>query len=362
MSQPIVGIDASRAVRKHRTGVENYSWELLRQLSELPADFRLRLYAPHKPTEPFPSSKNIEWKIIPDRHLWSQVALSNETRKDPPDLLFIPSHVMPFLTTCQAVVTVHDLGYEYYPMAYPKFDRRYMRLTTKFAVKRCKKIIVPSEQTKKDLINFYHASPSSIVVTPLGYQPPTCPVQKRPQTEPYLLYVGRLEEKKNLTTLLTAFKAVAAKNKTITLVLIGKPGHGYQRIEQLLQTFSPELRKRIIFPGFVDEKTKFAYLQHAEAFVFPSLYEGFGLAVLEAMATGLPVICSNSSSLPEVTADAALLVKPNDITAWSEAITTILSNQKLTSSYRQKALERSKLFTWKKCALQTQQVLRDALS
>lgn len=80
------------------------------------------------------------------------------------------------------------------------------------------------------------------------------------------------------------------------------------------------------------------------------------------MATGLPVICSNSSSLPEVTADAALLVKPNDITAWSEAITTILSNQKLASSYRQKALERSKLFTWKKCALQTQQVLRDALS
>lgn len=361
-----IGIDASRAVKPIRTGPENYSWELLRRLVTLDSKVTFRLYAPHQPKEAFLSNPNIDWRILPEQRLWSQFRLAKEIRQNPPDVLFIPSHVVPLFSNVPTVVTIHDLAYQYFPQSYSNFDRRYLAFSTGVSASKARKIIVPSESTKRDLLKEYRELDGrKIVVIPHAYNQdifkPSNSTDQPPVDPPYIFFVGRIEQKKNVRLLIEAFALLAKEKKTAKLVLSGRAGFGHEAIQQAIQALPPAIRNRIIEAGYLPQYDMVRYLQHATVFAFPSQYEGFGLAALEAMATGVPVVCSNTSSLPEVVGDTAITLPPTNALSWAAAFSRIMNQPELAKQLSTKAMARAKQFSWQRTAEATLVVLKNAI-
>lgn len=364
MTEPLViGIDASRAVRSNRTGTENYSFELIKQIINLDHKDHLRLYAPHESFEKIGSGPQVEWKILPEARLWSQLTLSKELRRNEPDVLFVPSHVIPLLSKVKSVVTIHDLAYRFFPQSYSNFDRRYINFATSVSVSKASKIIVPSHATKNDLVKLHKIDPKKIVVIPLGYNEdvfnPNKDYQDSPMKRPYFFYVNRLEYRKNTQLLIDAFVLLAKERKDVDLVLAGKAGYGYVDIERKLNNLPAAIRSRIITPGYLPQYDSARYMKHALALVCPSIYEGFGLPILEAMAIGTPVIASNSSSLPEVAGDAAILLPPNNPLSWAASMSRIIHQKELSASLRAKGIIQAKKFSWAAAAKATLEVIHD---
>lgn len=357
----LIGIDASRAVRSNRTGTENYSWYLIKKLAEIDQKNRYLLYAPHTPKEEFGTFPNVEWRILPAKRLWSQIQLAREVRQNPPDVLFVPSHVVPIFSSVRAVVTIHDLAYKYYPNSYTSFDRRYLNFSTGVSVSKASRVLTPSVSTKRDLLKEYQMKPDKVVVTPLGYNEdvfnPSADYDAPPIGAPYIYYVGRIEEKKNLGLLIDAFALLAKEIKSVLLVLAGKPGFGYENIQLRIQALPENIRKRIIQPGYFPLYDSARYLKHARVFAFPSYYEGFGMPVLEAMALGTPVVCSNTSSLPEVAGEAAILLPPTNPLSWAAAMSRIIHQPEHVAALREKGFHQVKNFSWQQTARQTLEVL-----
>jgi len=339
-----VGIDASRATREQRTGTEGYSLHLLRALLRLDASKQYVLYY-NSPPQPglMPDFAHVEQRVIPFPRLWTHVRLSWEMARRPPDVLFVPAHVLPLVHPRRSVVTIHDLGYYHEPDAHPPRQRAYLEWATRYNAQSAAHIIVDSEATKRDLVSILGISAEKIRVVYLGvderFRPLRDPVQIAAAkatygiASPYILYVGTLQPRKNLVRLVEAFGRVVRAVETgyegaspyaggargkLSLVLAGGKGWWYEDIFRTVQEM--ELGSRVIFPGYVKDDDLPALYSGAELFVFPSLYEGFGLPILEAMACGAPVVCSNASSLPEVAGDAALTVAPDDVAGLAAAL------------------------------------------
>lgn len=353
----IIGIDASRAVKKIRTGPENYSYEVIRAILNLKTDHKFILYAPHSPYNEFPTGENIEWKILPQQRLWSQYRLAREVNSNPPDVLFVPSHVVPLMSHLPTVVTIHDLAFKYFPQSYSAFERRYQNFSTGVSVTKSNRIIVPSQATLADLIKFYPTAKSKTSVIAHGYDKdlfkPADSREISPQNYPYILYVGRIEEKKNVRLLLDAFVLISKEKKRVNLVLGGRNGYGFEMIQGKIKNLPKEIRDRVFQPGHLPRYDMIRYLQHATIFAFPSQYEGFGLSVLEALACGLPVVCSDNSSLPEVTGDAAILLPPSNPLAWASAFSRVLNTPELATKMRQAAIKQVENFSWQTAAEKT---------
>lgn len=360
----LIGIDASRAVKKIRTGPENYSYEIIRAILNLRSDHHFILYAPHQPRENWPTGANIEWRILPQQRLWSQFRLATEVNSRPPDVLFVPSHVVPLITHLPTVVTIHDLAFKYFPQSYSAFERRYQNFSTGVSVAKAKRVIVPSLATLNDLIKYYPAAKPKAHVIAHGYDKQLFKradsKDSSPQNVPYILYVGRIEEKKNIRLLLDAFQLISKERKKINLVLAGRNGYGFEIIQDKIKSLPSEVRNRIFQPGHLPSYDMIRYIQHAEIFAFPSLYEGFGLSVLEAMACGLPVVCSNNSALPEITGEAAILLPPVNALAWASAFSRILNTSELAEKMRLAALKQAEHFSWQTAAANTLQEITDA--
>ena len=359
----LIGIDASRTVREQKTGTEWYSWYLIRELSKL--DFRNNylLYTPNLPKKEFLyDNSHFQWKIIPPQKLWSQRALVSEVNHNPPDVLFIPSHVIPHLNKVKSVVTIHDLAYKYYPKAYSLKDRFYLDLTTKQASKKATRIIVPSVSTKNDLIKFYNTDENKVTVV---YEGVDTDIFKPGKSEssfknPYILFIGRLEERKNVTLLIKAFNLLAKENTPVELVLIGKPGYGYENIKEEIDKLPPEVKSKIHELGYVPYNEIMQYLQNATVFAFPSNYEGFGLTLLESMACGIPVISSDMSSLPEVAGQAALTLPNDNVLSWASALSKLIHKDDDRQRMIDRGLRRVSNFSWKTTAEKTLEVILDA--
>lgn len=357
----IIGVDASRAVRPTKTGTEHYSWELLKELVQLPSDHTFRLYAPHLPKNPFPEER-CEWRVIPERRLWSQIALAKEIKSDPPNLLFVPSHVIPLLTNIPSVVTIHDVAYKYYPKAYSSFDRRYLEFTTGISITKAKRVIVPTNATSKDIQKYYNADPSKIAVIPHGYTSDIfkpLPNSGSPYQYPYIFFVGRVETKKNVLRLVEAFALLSKQEKSLHLVIAGKAGLGSEEVTARIQSLPEELRQKIHLTGYMESEDVARHLAHAKAFVFPSLYEGFGIPILEAMAVGCPVICSDTPALAEIGQGVATILPPDSSLSWAAAIQRVIDDEKLAQTMREKGIARAKEYSWKKTAERTLKVLND---
>ncbi len=368
----LIGIDASRAALGERTGTENYSYHLIQALLRADRESRFRLYFREEPPEGFlPRDERVEWRVIPFPRLWTHLRLSAEMLSAPPDVLFVPSHVLPLVHPRRSVVTVHDLGYLRFPEAHTRRQRTYLDWSTRYNAAHARRVIVDSLATAEDLVASYGTPREKIrLAYPAGVDGLT------PVTDPdalaavaakygagarYLLYVGTLQPRKNLVMLLRAFAALVAHSALpgdVRLVLAGRKGWLYDEIVAAAEDGAVE--GRVVLPGYVPAEDLPALLSGALAFVFPSLHEGFGLPVLEAMACGTPVVCSNASSLPEVAGDAALLVDPRDQDRWGEALAKVSTRPALREELRAKGLERAALFSWDRCARAVLEALHEA--
>ena len=376
----LIGIDASRAAVQERTGTENYSLNLIRHLLALESGHRYRLYFNRLPaielcgaTVPlFPMTADLELRVMPFPRLWTHLRLSWEMVRQPPDVLFVPAHVLPLVHPRSSVVTVHDLGYLYYPRAHRPLDRLYLDLSTRYNARAASRIIAVSQATKDDLVQHCGIEPDKITVVYSGCSETMQPVEDEATVErvkarygiqgDYVLYVGTLQPRKNLGRLLEAYAMVrrrAERDETPCLVIAGRKGWLYDQIFQQVEKLGLEIE--VIFPGYVPQDDLPALLSGARLFVFPSLYEGFGLPVLEAMACGTPVLCSNVSSLPEVAGNAALLVDPLDVESMAEAMNRLLQDEGLRARLVERGLQQARQFSWDRCARETLAVLEATL-
>ncbi|MFN8454747.1 MAG: glycosyltransferase family 1 protein [Anaerolineae bacterium] len=312
----------------------------------------------------------VETKIIPWPRLWTHLRLAAELRMRPPSALFVPAHVLPLYCPVPALVTVHDLGYRYYPEAHRPFDRWYLEWTTRRHTRVARHIIADSQATKADLVRFYGANPERITVVYLGRDetlgrvndPQLIATAKNKYNieGDYLLYLGTLQPRKNLLRLVEAFAQLINSGvqnysfASLKLVIAGSKGWLYNDIFARAQALG--LAGRVLFPGFVAADDKAALLSGALAYVFPSLYEGFGLPVLEAMACGTPVLTSNSSSLPEVAGEAALLVDPHDTAHIIQGLSQLLTQPDLRCRLVEQGYRQIQRFSWARAAEQVKEI------
>ncbi len=360
----LIGIDASRAVAAQRTGTEHYSLYLIRALIQEGRSHRFRLYFNQAPPEGlFVRDERVSWRIIPFPRLWTHVRLAWEVTLHPPDVLYVPAHVLPLFHPKRCLATVHDLGYLHYPQAHTRWARWYLDWATRFNARASARVIVDSQATATDLISYYGLDPAKIILAypagAEGFAPVTDPKAleaarlKYGTGQRYFLYVGTLQPRKNLTTLIRAFALLIAKRAIeddVRLVLAGKRGWLYKEILEMAHKLA--IQERVVFTGYVAQEDLPALLSGALAYVLPSWYEGFGLPVLEAMSCDTPVICSNVSSLPEVAGEAALLVNPADASALAEAMRRVYTDHGLRQELIARGRERARAFTWQRCARQ----------
>lgn len=352
-------IDASRYNNtKHRTGVENYSYFLINELIRNHGE-QIALISPRK------IDHKVRQIVIPFPRLWTQLRLSWEIwRNKRIENLFIPSHVMPLIHPKNTIITIHDVAFRRFPESYGWFSRTYLNFGAKFAVKRAKKIIVPSETTKQDLIRFYQADPDKIIVIPLGFQAPDIELTNediatalneyhlRPRH--YFLFVGRIESKKNLKVLIQAFKEIHKHHPYMKLVLAGKPGVGFSGI--LRETDDDN----IILTDYISEKEKWSLMANCLAFTFPSLFEGFGLPLLEAMAAGVPIVSSEIPTSYEIAKNNALFFKTNDPAGLFHHLKMLVEQTGWWDRLIQNHERTLEKYTWEKCGEETWKVLNEA--
>jgi glycosyltransferase involved in cell wall biosynthesis len=279
------------------------------------------------------------------------------------DLFHATEHLLPRLRRARSVFTLHDTAYIHQPQYHLPRNRIYLRLMMPRFLARSDAVIAVSEHTRRDAERWYGLTGSRLHVIPEGVDAAFHPVTDAgvvadvraryhlPQR--FILYVGTIEPRKNLVTLLEAYSALRAggRHADVGLVIAGGKGWLYGDFFTRLRALGLEDSVRLT--GYVPEADLPPLMSSADVFAFPSSFEGFGLPPLEAMASGVPVVSSNASSLPEVVGEAGLLVPPQDVGGWTEALGRLLADSQLSAELRGRGLERAKLFTWEAAARKT---------
>ncbi len=364
-----IAIDA-HMVGERETGNETYTLNLVRALLALPSvkrgDVQFILYtthperlrprldpahlAPIRQVKPKPASLRIP------------LGLPLATTRDRADLLHV-NYVAPPLGACPHVVTVHDISYELYPDFFSPRDRWMLKIMVPLTIRRAAHIITVSQHAKHEIVSRYNLSPARVTVTYEAAGEQFHPVieasvlnvvrERYGLGSQYLLALGNLQPRKNIGRLVEAYARLRRDGQLVgvQLVLAGKAL--WRESEIYAKVKGAGLEQEVIFPGYVDDADLPALYSGALAFVFPSLYEGFGLPPLEAMACGTPVIASNAASLPEVVGDAALTVNPTDVQALADAIHLVVSRPGLRACLIERGLRRAAQFTWRRCAEET---------
>jgi glycosyltransferase involved in cell wall biosynthesis len=286
------------------------------------------------------------------------------------DVLFAPNFVPPPTRTPRLVITVHDLAFAKYPETAAHATRRWLGALDR-SVRQAARIIVPSEATRGDLLEHYPVDPDRVRVIPHGVdadrlRPPPAGIIEQTRRRhgidgPYLLFVGGIEPRKNIPAIVRAFAELSDRAE---LVIAGGSvpwnPEGRDLLERALDELSPAARRRVRLTGYLREPEKVALLAGAEGLVFPSLYEGFGFPVLEAMAVGTPVLTSDLSSMPEVAGDAAMLVDPTSDEAIAEGMDRLLEDADLRARLAAAGRARVQGFRWEDTARRTAEVLHEA--
>jgi glycosyltransferase involved in cell wall biosynthesis len=376
----IIGIDASRACRARRTGTERYSLEIIRHLLALPeaAAHQWRLYtdapAPAQLfTLPYADYPNPDIRVLPARRLWTHRSLAAEVVDHRPDVLFVPAHVLPFVLPARrlppSVVTVHDLGYHAFPQTHTWTQRLLIEGGTRWSVHAARRVIAVSQATADDLHRHYRTPAERIrVIYEAAGEAVLVDAEqidavrtRHALARPYALFVGTIQPRKNVARLVQAY-AWLYRNTAVgwDLVFAGAPGWLSDALYAEAATLG--LSEQIHFLGFVRDEELPALIKGAHFFCFPSLFEGFGLPVLEAQSYGVPVLTSNNSSLPEVAGDAALLVDPTDVDAIANAMLRLSQDEVLRQQLIDAGYANVRRFSWEKAARETLAVLEEAAS
>ncbi len=395
----ILGIDASQANRKTRSGTEWYAWHIIQQFKKLLGDrkdLRVRLYIRDSLRSDLANNlpvnfevRVLKWRL---RYFWGQVRLSIEMLLHPPDILFCPAHTLPFIcpktgstsppvvepvqfTTGQALVpphawggklgkgktftTLHDVGFEDYPELYDKLSLWYHKWAARKAVRNSTHIFTVSKFSKERIIENLDCAPDRISVTYLGIDKNYTIDKLLSSLEKYglvngeyLLFMGRLEPKKNIVNMVKAYEIAGVQEP---LVLAGQKIYTTELDDYLEK--KPGLKAKIRFLGYIEEDDKRALYVGATMFLFPTLYEGFGLPILEAQAAGTPVITSNTASNPEIAGEGAMLVNPDSPHEIAEAIVKLMNENDLREEKIRLGYENVKRFRWEETARATWKIL-----
>ncbi|MCC7367987.1 MAG: glycosyltransferase family 4 protein [Chloroflexi bacterium] len=367
-----VALDARLA---HYTagGIAHYTLSLARALAKIAPDDRFTLLRSIKQRGPrareLPHAPNLRSTplLTPPHHRLEQWTLPLEIGRVRPDVLHSPDVIPPFRRTCPAVVTVHDVAFLRFPETLTAESRRYYGQVQR-AVQSAERTIVVSEATARDLADLLNVSAARVRVVPNGLDdrfraPPDPAAQARVRARwrldrPYLLFLGTLEPRKDIPTLLRAFAEVRRQHPDLLLALVGRRGWLYEPIFEAITSLTLSDAVRHIedaadadLPPLFDGATAFAY---------PSLYEGFGLPVLEALARGTPTVIADTSSLPEVAGDAALRHPPGDADALAAVLLRLIGDTALRADLARRGPERAVGFTWERAARQTLDAYREA--
>jgi len=401
----VIGIDGSRAFIKRRTGIEEYSYQVIKNLRHWLSDDEVVLYIRHDQAVDFDLPEN--WKVRKLRFpkFWTQIRLSLEMLLHPIDLLFVPAHTVPVIhparnTTLlfnnffiwyirkifntkkdweyaysvvggpkKTIVAIHGLEYEFCPEAYSFWERAYMRFVIKNSCKWASRVICVSENTKNDLIDKYFIEEKKINVVYEGYsgrndivsenkilgyaRKENCDIRL-----PFIIFIGRIEKRKNVSGIVEAFDILKEKyGLPHKLVLVGKPGYGYEEIKNRIVI--SKFKKDIVETGYVEDQEKWELLKCADVFVFPTFYEGFGLPILEAQNALVPVVTSKNSSIPEVADGAVLYADPDNHQEIAENIRILIDNPSAKEDMVRRGFENLKRFSWADCAKKIAVLLKD---
>ena len=304
------------------------------------------------------------------RILSEQLTYPSIIRREKPDLYHGLHYSFPFIHECPVVTTVHDMTYFIYPEKHLWLKKYYFKFFIRYACRNSDRILAVSHSTKKDLLKYVKCDPDLISVTPLGVDHEFKPVvdqsilegvkQKYNLPEQFILFVGLIEPRKNVGLLIEAFaKVIQNLNIKSHLVIAGRWGWESKSILELVKQLNFE--EKVHFPGYIEQDDLPALYSLAELFVYPSLYEGFGLPVLEAMACGTPVITTNTSSMPEFVGDSGVLVQPGNLDALVLAMQDLLGNPDLRNALKIKSIEQASMFSWAKTAESTINAYRKVL-
>ena len=348
-----VAVDLNPATREVATGTEVYAREVGSRLRGAAPDVRWLFFASRAR-----SGLGVDMTVVPMARLWSQVRLPLALQRAHPDLLFVPAHAIPFGWLGKSLTVVHDLAFERHPDTYSLAQRSYLQLTTRWAALRCPLLITPSESTRNDLVELYHVAPERVRVVPLGggeqAEREVAPAKRLAELGlegAFVLQVGRVEARKNQAAALAAVERLDG----VTLAFAGP-----ERDVALSNRLRASSRCRVL--GTVDQPTLELLYRRARAVVVPSLYEGFGLPVLEAMARGQVVVAARASSLPEVGGEAALYVDdPNDPAELAGALETAIGDRKVRARLVRASRKQAAGFTWDRCAAGVVEVIRELL-
>ena len=303
----------------------------------------------------------------PVRILWEQAVQPWSLALAGVDLLHCPAFVSPLMANCPTVITVHDLSFLLYPTGFRRWNRGYLRLFTRISVRKARRVIAVSQSTRDDLLRLYGLSAEKVDVIHNGVDPrfrrlPDDQVAqfraRRGLPERFALFVGTLEPRKNVVRLIEAYAQLPPSCPP--LMLVGGKGWLYDEVLGKVEELA--LADKIHLVGYVAAEELPWWYNAAEVFVYPSVYEGFGLPPLEAMACGTPVITSTVSSLPEVVGQAGMLIDPADVQALTGAMAQVLGDAALQAQMRMAGLEQASRFSWPKTARLTASSYRAALA
>jgi glycosyltransferase involved in cell wall biosynthesis len=350
-------------------GTRVYMSQLLKRFGVLGAQHQWHLYhrSEFNPELAPPSFPNYTVHTVTAPFYWTQTRFAWEMWKSKPEKLWMPVQALPFFLPkdVETIVTIHDLAFKYFPEHFPKKDQRRLHMFADFAVKHADKLIAVSESTKRDILKWYpDVSESKIKVIYHGFESnlslqrlvdETALKHYRLESKKYLLYVGAIQPRKNIQVLLEAFAVERKRHSNMKLVLAGEKAWLWQ--ETLTAIERHPFREDIIVTGTIAFTELATLYTSAKMFVFPSLYEGFGIPVLEAMAVGIPVICANNSSLPEVGGDAAFYFDAQNVSELALHIESLWTEETLCEDMVRKGYENIKKFSWDKCARETMEYI-----
>ena len=351
-----IGIDARKL---HDFGIGTYIRNLLRQLARIDRDTEYVLLSRPDDREALAAlGENFRAVAEPSGNytIAEQVRIPLALARERVTLFHAPHYVLPPLVSCKSVVTIHDCVHLMFPQYLPsRMALAYARMSIGFAARRATRVMTVSESSKRDILRFVDVPADKIDVIYNAYderfgvepaEEDVVRVRERYQLhDEFVLYAGNVKPHKNLERLIEAFHLVRNRGLDhLKLVLIGDEISKYAALRRAVHQH--QLHKYVRFLGYLPEDTLAVMYRLAGVFVFPSLYEGFGLPPLEAMASGTPVVTSNVSSLPEVTGDAAVLVDPLEPQAIADGITSVLTDETLRADLRRKGVARAKQFSW----------------
>ncbi len=360
----IFGIDGNEANVREKVGVSVYTFNLLKYFqSHADTNHQFIVFLRTLPSDDLPKeTKYYHYKVVWGPLLWSRIFL-------PLHLWFLffvgiklyvffsPAHYIPFLCPFRTVVTIHDLSYLYYPEEFLKKDLYQLKNWTEYALRRSSHIITVSETTKKDVLKEYKIPEKKISVIHNGYEAPasTESIEIPPELK-YFLYVGTIQPRKNISLLISAFVEFHKVNPQYKLLLVGKKGWLYESIFNQVEALHME--DSVLFLGYVSDAQKGSLYKHAVASIFPSLYEGFGIPLLEAMSHDCPVIASSLSSLPEIGGDACLYFDPKNSNELVKKMDSIVTDNELRKKLIAHGQKRIHHFSWNKAGESTLHILQ----